>query len=67
LREERESLKPDDDSPPDALTDKELADILGVSVQTTNYWRHGKRSPTGKHKDLFKTWEVQGERWARRA
>jgi hypothetical protein len=55
----------------EGLMDKELAEKLTamgrkVGYSAVNLWRHGKSTPSGKNKDIFKEWEVRGDRWFRK-
>lgn len=48
------------------LTDRELAEKLGVKTATVNRWKNGERTPSGANKDLFLKWEARNGLWYRK-
>ena len=52
-----------DTSKEDLLSDRQLAEILGVAPTTVNRWRTGQRKPSNKHQNLFDHYKVIENKW----
>ena len=52
-----------DNSKNDLLSDRQLAEILGVSSTTVNRWRTKQRKPSKEHQDIFDNYEIIENRW----
>ena len=52
-----------DKSKNDLLSDRQLAEILGVAPTTVNRWRTKQRKPSKEHQDIFDRYKVIENRW----
>ena len=52
-----------DNTKDDLLSDRQLAEILGVAPTTVNRWRTGQRKPSNKHQDLFDHYQIIENKW----